>query len=101
MTRQRRSAHRPDDNQDEIVAALRAIGCQVAITSGVGNGFTDLVVSRATCGNLLMEIKDGKKPPSERKLTEAEVRFHGSWLGPIVIVDSVDAALRAVVAATR
>lgn len=93
---------RTDDNQTEIVKALRSIGCSVAITSAVGSGFPDLVVGRHSCGTLLLEVKDGRKPPSKRKLTEAELRFHGSWLGgPIAVVDSVESAIRAIVSATK
>jgi hypothetical protein len=44
---------------------------------------------------LLMEIKDGRKTPSERRLTEAQLKWHGAWRGgPLAIVDSPDAALR-------
>jgi hypothetical protein len=44
---------------------------------------------------LLLEIKDGSRSPSKRKLTEAQLKFHGNWTGgPLAIVDSVEAALR-------
>lgn len=39
-----RRAARTDANQVEIVSALRAIGCSVSDTSGVGGGFPDLAV---------------------------------------------------------
>jgi hypothetical protein len=39
-------------------------------------------------------VKDGKKPPSARKLTEAEAAFHAEWPGDnLLIVNSVDEAL--------
>jgi hypothetical protein len=40
--------------------------------------------------NYLLEVKDGEKPPSQRKLTADEVRFHNSWMGQIAIVNSID-----------
>lgn len=44
---------------------------------------------------MLMEVKDGKKTPSERRLTEDQLKWHGAWRGgPLAVVDSVDAALR-------
>lgn len=45
---------------------------------------------------LLMEVKDGQKPPSARRLTEDQLKWHGAWRGgPLAVVDGVDAALRA------
>jgi hypothetical protein len=42
-----------------------------------------------------MEVKDGKKPLSERKLNDDQLRWHGAWNGgPLAVVDNVDAALR-------
>jgi hypothetical protein len=46
--------------------------------------------------NLLIEIKDGQKVPSARKLTPDEAAWHQSWRGQVAIVESVDDALRLV-----
>lgn len=81
-----------DDNQSEIVKALRSVGCSVAITSGAGDGFPDIVVGFRGF-NYLMEIKDGNKPPSARKLTSKQRTFHRQWLGQIRVVHSVEEAL--------
>ena len=99
----KRRAARVDANQAAIVEALRSIGCSVLSLASQGNGCPDILVAKPSMGtmNLLMEIKDGKKPPSARKLSDDELKFHGSWLGPIAVVDSVDSALRAVIAYTR
>ena len=43
--------------------------------------------------NYLIEIKDGLKPPSQRKLTDAEVIFHSNWMGQIATVNNVDELL--------
>jgi hypothetical protein len=45
--------------------------------------------------NLLFEVKDGSKPPSARKLTPDQVKFHSEWPGEIHIVNNVAEALRA------
>ena len=87
-------AAKVDANQAEIVRYLRAIpGCKVAITSMVGNGFPDIVVGWMG-RNYLFEIKDGAKPPSKRKLTPAERKFHKQWehAGQIDIVTCIEDA---------
>jgi hypothetical protein len=92
-----RRAASTDDNQTEIVKALRKIGCSVAVTSAVGDGFPDLVVGRIDINgdrkNWLVEVKDGNKPPSKRKLTPAQVDFHLAWKGQIAVVKSTVEAL--------
>jgi len=91
-----RARGRTDANQARIVEALRRLGASVSVTSGIGNGFPDLLVGyrgRTT----LLEIKDGEKPPSERKLTEAEAYFLGNWKGgPAVVVENEREAITAV-----
>jgi hypothetical protein len=62
--------------------------------AAVGQGVPDLLVGFQG-KTLLMEIKDGRKTPSERRLTDAQLKWHGAWRGgPLAIVDSPDAALR-------
>ena len=83
-----------DANHEQVVSALRAAGASVQSLAGVGKGVPDLLVGFQG-KTLLMEVKDGKKPPSERRLTEDQVRWHGAWRGgPLAVVDGVDAALR-------
>lgn len=90
-----RRAAKVDDNQGDIVKALRAVGCLVAHTP-VGNGFPDLAVGYR--GRIvLLEVKDGRKVPSARKLNENEVKFHQQWAGlPVYVVECVEDALAAV-----
>jgi len=90
-----RIAAKSDDNQKAVVKALRQAGCTVAVTSRAGDGFPDLVVGRSGV-NLLLEVKDGNKPPSARKLTPDQEQFHGTWSGQVAIVYTPDDALRAV-----
>jgi Holliday junction resolvase len=87
-------AARIDANHEQVVSALRAAGASVQSLAGVGKGVPDLLVGFQG-KTLLMEIKDGRKTPSERRLSEDQVRWHGAWNGgPLAIVDGVDAALR-------
>lgn len=87
----RRAAKR-DDNHADIVSALRRTGCLVLDLGAVGRGCPDLLIRRRVDGELiLIEIKDGSKPPSERKLTPDQVKFHRDW--PVRIVESVEDAL--------
>jgi hypothetical protein len=44
-----------------------------------------------------MEIKDGSKPPSERKLNKEQIEWHIEWRGgACVVVTSVGEALAAI-----
>lgn len=84
-----------DANQNEIVDALRKAGCSVQILSGVGKGCPDILVGRGG-RNYLLEIKDGNKPKSARKLTPDQVEWHSKWKGHKVVVNSVESAIKAV-----
>lgn len=88
-------ARRVDKNQNEIIKGLMKIGCTVADTSRAGEGFPDLV-----CGyrgkNFMIECKDGNKPPSARKLTPAQIRFHEKWKGQIATVTNLNEAIAVV-----
>lgn len=87
-----RRAARRDDGEDEIVSALREVGAVVRIITQ-GDGLPDLLVGYRGF-TILMEVKDGTKPPSARKLTEAEEKFFMEWTGGmLVVVNSVDEAL--------
>jgi hypothetical protein len=73
----RRSA-KVDDNQGEIDAALRAMGWRVWPTHQLGKGFPDRIAIKA--GRVVfIEVKDGKKKPSARKLTPAERVAHDEF----------------------
>ena len=91
-----RRAAKVDRNQAEITAALRTVGASVQSLAAVGNGVPDLLVGfrRAT---YLLEVKDGKKPPSARELTPDQVTWHMGWIGgPCVVVNSTEEALAAI-----
>lgn len=83
-----RRAAKVDANQTEIVDAFRSMGVSVLITSSAGDGFTDLVIGWGGI-TVLVEVKDGNKVPSERKLTPKQQDLHGSFLGAITVVECV------------
>ena len=87
-----RRANKIDANQNDVVAALRKAGATVRIISQ-GEGIPDLLVGYRG-RTALLEVKDGDKPPSARKLTAAEQKFFDEWTGDIcMIVESVEDAL--------
>lgn len=91
-----RYALRKDDNQGDIVKALEQIGCSVVVMHAP----CDLLVGwrgRTLC----LEVKDGAKRPSARKLTPDQVIFRAEWRGHYAVVSSVDEAIAAVQAGTR
>lgn len=89
----RRNA-RTDSNQQEIVTALRNSGAVVLILSQLKNCFDCLVCYNRSI--FMVEIKDGNKPKSARKLTKGELEFKSKvesvgckyW-----VIESVDEAL--------
>ncbi len=90
-----RLAAKVDRNQPEIVAALRQIGCSVLPLHTVGAGCPDLAVGWQG-RTFFLEVKDGMAPPSERKLTAAQVEFHAGWRGHVAVVTSIREALEAI-----
>lgn len=87
------SAKRIDANQPSIVRALREIGASVQSLSELGRGVPDLLVGYRG-KNWLMEIKDWKQPPSKRKLTPDEKKWHQQWTGQVHVVETFDEALK-------
>ena len=86
-----RLAPRKDRNHGEIANFLRAAGWGVFDISAHGKGLGDLLVSRQGF-SAIVEIKDGDKPPSARKLTPAELKFSRSYLGPYIVATSLEDA---------
>lgn len=88
-------ARRVDANQSEVVEALRLCGWYVCVTSAFGDGFFDLVIQKPR-RTVFVELKDGKKPPSARKLTQAEADLHADFIAAgaeVVILESIDQAV--------
>lgn len=83
---------RIDANQPAIVAALRKIGATVLHLHTLGKGAPDIAVGFKG-KNAFLEIKDSAKPPSARKLTPDEEKFHAEWRGQVHIVSSEQEAV--------
>jgi hypothetical protein len=86
-----RMVARRDANERRLIDALRACGAYVKQINDAG-AFDLLVYYRGH--TLLLEVKDGDKPPSARALSPAEAKFHAEWPGQnLHIVTSEQEAL--------
>lgn len=83
---------RTDSNHAEIVEALRRAGCTVQSLAAIGDGTPDLLVGYDG-RNLLVEVKDGAKSPSRRRLTPDERTWHAAWAGQVAVASTIDEAL--------
>lgn len=98
-----RHAKRVDANHDAIKRAFRACGYTVHDFSGVGHGCPDLAVEKGQ-SVFWVEIKDGAKPPSARKLTPKEMLWgellkrSGFAVRIVTSVDDVIAVAREAIA---
>lgn len=84
----KRWAKNVDANQKQVVEMLRAHG--VSVDYWGEKGAPDLV-----CGyrgvTFLVEVKDGKKVPSARKLRDSQIIWQQKWRGsPVWVVESAD-----------
>ena len=86
-----RRAANIDKNQLAVVAELRRAGAAVAITSGAGDGFPDLVVGVAG-RNYLLEVKRDRER-AKWALQPKQVKFHAAWKGQVAIVETPSQAL--------
>ena len=90
---------RADDNQADIVSDLRRAGCSVCDLHEVGHGCPDLLV---TCKGrwLVVEVKDGNKPPSKRKIRDSQRDWHARFPAPVEVWETVEDVRRALDALT-
>lgn len=95
-----RRAAKVDGNHAAIVAAIRRTGASVQSLAAVGGGVPDLLVGYLGT-NLLLEVKDGAKAPSKRRLTPDQVAWHSDWRGKVYVVTSPDEALDAIADGAR
>jgi hypothetical protein len=85
---------RTDANQKHIVEMVRKLpGASITSTHIIGKGFPDLVIGYKGI-NYLIELKDGAKPKSQKKLTPDEVEFHLKWNGQIAICENFEDILK-------
>jgi hypothetical protein len=87
-----RRAAKIDANQNAIVGMLRGCGATVQSLAATGKGTPDLLVGFMG-RNWLIEVKDGSKPPSARKLTPDQVEWHDAWRGQVDVAKDLDEAL--------
>lgn len=85
-----RRAGRTDGNHAAVVKALRAHGATVVYIQSP----LDLLVGYYG-RTVLMEVKDGAKPPSKCKLTPKEQEFIETWPGGAFVVYSPEDAVSA------
>lgn len=91
-----RRAARVDNNHAEIVQAFKDCGYEVLSLASLGQGVPDLLVCYSSpewSGPVeLVEVKNGAKPPSKRRLTEDQKGFHDRW--PVSVVTSASDVYR-------
>lgn len=85
--------HRSDNNQQEIVKALRKIGCSVEV---IGRPVDLLVGYRAR--NFLFEVKNLE---GLNKETPAQKKFFGEWNGQVRKIYNAKEAIDVVTKAYR
>lgn len=86
-----RTASRKDRNHNEIKDTLSKLGWSVLDIYQIPNS-ADLIAAKNGF-TVLIEVKDGRKPPSSRKLTPGERTFAESWPGYYCVIESVSDAL--------
>lgn len=87
-----RRAANIDANQPALVKAFRQIGATVQHLHAVGKGCPDLLVGFRGV-NVLVEVKNGDKDLSKRRLTVDEQRWHETWGGQVCIAETIDDAV--------
>jgi len=68
-------AKKKDGNHHEIVREFEKRDCIVEDMTERTNFCDILVIIRQTWQCAFIEIKDGRKPPSQRRLTDGEIKF--------------------------
>ena len=81
-------AYRVDNNQREIVAAIRKFGGTVQHLHHVGKGCPDILVGFRG-QNWLFEVKT-----AAGKLTRDQVGWHEDWRGQVEVIRSVEDVIR-------
>lgn len=76
-----------DDNHKEVVAQFKKFGCSVLDIHAIPNCADIVVGKNFRC--FVVEIKDGKKSPSERELTTGEKKFRDGWKGAYFVVENL------------
>ena len=84
-----RRAAKVDGNHVAVMLRFRSYGFSVLSLARLGDGAPDLLVARNGL-TAVVEVKDGSKPPSRRKLRPAQVEFLSSWRGATYVVERLE-----------
>ena len=79
---------RKDDNHNEVAAEFERLVWEVLDISQLKN-CCDMFVAKGYY-TVAVEVKDGSKPPSKRKLSAGEIEFRNRWTGAYALVLSVE-----------
>lgn len=83
--------HRTDNNQAEIIRALKSVGASVLDLSMVGGGCPDIIAG-IFGKDYKMEIKN---PNARGKLRTSQIIFQEFWKGsPVHTVETIEEALK-------
>ena len=88
-----RRAAKVDDNHKDIVEAFRKMGAAVLDIHTIPNCCDVAITYRGV--SVMVEVKDGEKVPSARKLTAGELDFKNYWVahgGKWALVESIEDA---------
>lgn len=85
-----RRAAKKDANHNDIAKAFERCGFSVFDSSALPE-FVDMVVYRPINGVVLVEVKDGSKPPSATNLTKAQEKLAKEF--PVAVVYRVEDVL--------
>lgn len=83
-----RRAAKVDANHGVIREAYKAHGFSVLDIYQLKECADIVVAKYGICD--VVEVKDGRKVPSKRRLTEGEIKFHQSWNAKVWVVESVE-----------
>lgn len=83
-----RRAAKKDANHNEVTNTFASLGYSVLDISQLKN-CCDAIVAKGN-RTIAIEIKDGSKPPSQRKLSEGEKTFRDNWNGEWALIESVE-----------
>ena len=87
-----RYAARKDANHNVIAEYLQRNGWSVFDLSAYGRNLPDLLVARAGF-TALVEIKDGDKSPSKRRLSAGQREFIEGWQGAVIVGETPEQTL--------
>jgi len=87
-----RTACRKDRNHTAIAEVFSQFGFTVIDTSAFSGRMLDILVYIGDYHFQFIEIKDGSKPPSARKLTTDEVEFMQTHHGHCTVIESEEQA---------